>query len=332
MWQVRLDAFGGPEELHLVEVPDPVLGAGQVLVRTAAAGITFVETQVRAGRPPWPGPGPALPVVLGNGVEGEVIGVGEEVDPSWLGRRVVTATGGFGGYADQVVVDAAAPIPVPDGLGLGEAVALLADGRTALGLVRAASLAPGDRVLVTAAAGGVGSLLVQLARAAGVKQVVAAAGGERKLALAAGLGADATVDYTRPGWADALDGLDVGFDGVGGQVGADLLAAMAPGGRVLVYGGAGGPMTTADAVAVRGLTLVPGHTVVRSPEDNRALVEQALALAAAGRLRPVIGQRFPLARAADAHQSIEARQTVGKTILIPAGAGSSPATPGSARG
>jgi NADPH2:quinone reductase len=187
-------------------------------------------------------------------------------------------------------------------------------------------------VLVTAAAGGVGSLLVQLARAAGVKQVVAAAGGERKLALAAGLGADATVDYTRPGWADALDGLDVGFDGVGGQVGADLLAAMAPGGRVLVYGGAGGPMTTADAVAVRGLTLVPGHAVVRSPEDNRALVEQALALAAAGRLRPVIGQRFPLARAADAHQSIEARQTVGKTILIPAGAGSSPATPGSARG
>jgi NADPH2:quinone reductase len=319
MWQVRLDAFGGPDELHLVEVPDPVPGAGQVLVRTAAAGITFVETQVRAGRPPWPGPGPALPVVLGNGVEGEVIGAGEGVDPSWLGRRVVTSTGGSGGYADHVVVDAAAPISVPDGLGLGEAVALLADGRTALGLVRAASLAPGDRVLVTAAAGGVGSLLVQLARAAGVKQVVAAAGGERKLALAAGLGADATVDYTRPGWADALDGLDVGFDGVGGDVAADLLAAMTPGGRVLVYGGAGGPMTTADAVTARGLTLVPGHTVVRSPEDNRALVEQALAMAAAGRLRPVIGQRFALARAADAHRAIEARQTLGKTILIPAG-------------
>jgi NADPH2:quinone reductase len=174
-------------------------------------------------------------------------------------------------------------------------------------------------VLVTAAAGGVGSLLVQLAKAAGVKEVVAAAGGERKLALAAGLGADATVDYTRLGWADGVDGLDVGFDGVGGQVAADLLAAMTPGGRVLAYGGAGGPMTAPDAVSVRGLTLVPGHTVVRSPEDNRALVEQALAMAAAGRLRPVIGQRFPLARAADAHRAIEARQTVGKTILIPAG-------------
>src|SRR5258708_39255423 len=96
MWQVRLDAFGGPDELHLVEVPDPVSGPGQVLVRTAAAGITFVETQVRAGRPPWPGPGPALPVVLGNGVEGDVIGVGAGVAPSWIGRRVVTATGGGG--------------------------------------------------------------------------------------------------------------------------------------------------------------------------------------------------------------------------------------------
>jgi NADPH2:quinone reductase len=331
MWQVRLDAFGGPDELHPVEVPDPVPGPGQLLVRTAAAGITFVETQVRAGRPPWPGPGPALPVVLGNGVEGDVIGVGEGVDPSWLGRRVVTATGGFGGYADRVVVDAAAAVAVPHGLGLGEAVALLADGRTALGLVRAASLGSDDRVLVTAAAGGVGTLLVQLAKAAGVRHVVAAAGGGRKLALAAGLGADTTVDYTRPGWADALEGLDVGFDGVGGEVGADLLAAMAPGGRYLVYGGAGGPMTAGDAVTARGLTLVPGHTVVRSPEDNRSLVEQALAMAAAGRLRPVIGQRFPLAAAADAHRAIEARQTVGKTILIPAGR-SSPARPGSGRG
>jgi NADPH2:quinone reductase len=229
----------------------------------------------------------------------------------------VTATGGSGGYAEQVVVDAALPIPVPEGLALGEAVALLADGRTALGLVRAAGLLPGDRVLVTAAAGGVGSLLVQLARAAGVRQVVGAAGGARKLALAAELGAGVTVDYTKPGWASDLGDLDVAFDGIGGQVGADLLGAMAPGGRFLVYGGAGGPMTSGEAVTARGLTLIPGHTVVRGPEDARALAGQALAMAAAGTLRQVIGQRFPLARAADAHRAIEARQTVGKTILLP---------------
>src|SRR5256885_17145545 len=85
MWEVRLDAFGGPDELHLAEVPDPVPGPGQVLVRTAAAGITFVETQVRAGRPPWPGPGPALPVGLGTGAEGDVIGAWEGGDPRWPG-------------------------------------------------------------------------------------------------------------------------------------------------------------------------------------------------------------------------------------------------------
>jgi len=327
MWLVRLDAFGGPEQLHAVQVPDPVPGDGQVLVRTAAAGITFVETQVRAGRPPWPGPLPALPLVLGNGVEGEVVAAGAGVDPVLLGCRVVTATGGSGGYADHVVVDAAAPIAVPDGLGLGEAVALLADGRTALGIVRAAALGPGERVLITAAAGGVGSLLVQLSKAAGAR-VVAAAGGEHKLALAGKLGADETVDYTRPGWADALDPVDVGFDAVGGTVATDLLGAMAPGGRVLVYGGAGGPMTSSDAVVARGLTLIPGHLVVRSPEDNRALVERALAMAAAGSLRPVIGQRFPLTDAAGAHRAIEARRTVGKTILIPGGAGG----PGGSRG
>jgi NADPH2:quinone reductase len=97
MWHVQLDVFGDPDVLHLVEAPDPTPGPGQVLIRTAAAGITFVETQVRAGRPPWPGPPPPLPLVPGNGVEGDVIGVGEGVDPSWLGRRVVTTTGGSGG-------------------------------------------------------------------------------------------------------------------------------------------------------------------------------------------------------------------------------------------
>src|ERR1700736_2775184 len=97
MLQVRLDAFGGPDELHPVELPDPVPGPGQVLVRTAAAGITFVETQVRAGRPPWAGPPPALPVVLGDGVEGDVIGLGEGVDPSWLGRRGPRRVGTWGG-------------------------------------------------------------------------------------------------------------------------------------------------------------------------------------------------------------------------------------------
>ncbi len=322
MRQVRIDSYGDPGVLHVVEVPDPEPGPDQVVVRTAAAGITFVETQIRAGRPPWPGPRPELPLVLGNGDEGEIVAVGADShDPSLPGRRVVTATGGFGGYADYVAVKAADVIAVPDGLELGQAVALLADGRTALALARAAAITPADRVLVTAAAGGVGSLLVQLARTAGAKHVIAAASSERKLAVTRELGADVTVDYTRAGWADEVrattGGVDVDFDGVGGGIGQAALGLIAPGGRFLQYGAAGGAWADVDDVGRRGVTLIAGHTLVRSPEDNRQLVEQGLAAAVAGRLRPVIGQTFPLSRAADAHAAIEARKTIGKTLLIP---------------
>ncbi|MGH9280724.1 MAG: alcohol dehydrogenase catalytic domain-containing protein, partial [Acidimicrobiales bacterium] len=121
MRQVQIDRYGGPEVLHLVEdVPDPDPAPGEVVVRTEAAGITFVDTLSRAGRDPRPGPPPPLPRVLGNGVAGLVDG-----------RRVVTATGGAGGYADRVVVPAEGVIPVPDGVDAASAVALLADGRTA---------------------------------------------------------------------------------------------------------------------------------------------------------------------------------------------------------
>ncbi len=290
-------------------------------MRTAAAGITFVETQVRAGRSPRPGAGPTPPLVLGNGVEGDIVAVGDGVDPVLLGRRVVTATGGFGGYADHVVVNAGDPIPIPDRLPLGMAVALLADGRTALALVRAAMIVPTDRVLVMAAAGGVGILLVQLARTAGAKLVIGAAGGDRKLAVARELGADLAVDYTKEGWADAIreatGRIDVVFDGVGGLLGRTALGLVKSGGRFLRYGAASGAMTDLESPPQVDVTLIAGHTLVKSPEDNRALVVQALAEASAGRLRPVIGQTFPLSRAADAHAAIEARATIGKTVLIP---------------
>jgi NADPH:quinone reductase len=233
----------------------------------------------------------------------------------------VTTTGGSGGYADQVVVDAAEPIPIPGGLEPGQAVALLADGRTALALARAAAITPADRVLVTAAAGGVGSLLVQLARAAGAEHVVAAASSQPKLTLAGDLGADVVADYTRTGWAGevlaATGGVDLAFDGVGGQLGRVALELVRPGGRFLAYGAASGAFTDLGDLADRQVTLIAGNAIVGGPEDVRQLAEKALAAAAAGRLRPVIGQRFPLARAADAHAAIEARTTLGKTLLIP---------------
>jgi NADPH2:quinone reductase len=326
MYQVQMTEYGAPSVLHLVELPDAEPGPGQVAVRTAAAGVTFVETQVRAGRPPWPGPGPALPAVLGNGVEGTIVSAGAGVDLALVGTQVVTATGGLGGYADRVVVAAGDPVGVPAGLARGTAVALLADGRTALGLIRAAGVTTGNRVLVMAAAGGVGSLLVQLARAAGARHVAAVASSQRKLDVARTLGADVVADYSGPGWPDqvraATGTLDVVFDGVGGDIGNDALGLLGRGGRFLAYGAASGSFTGASGIErrdieARGVEFIPGNTVVRTAEDNRALVAHALALAAAGRLQPMIGQVFPLSKAADAHAAIEARMTIGKTILVP---------------
>lgn len=319
MRAVVLREFGPPEALVAAEVPDPVPGQGQALVEVEIANITFVETQLRAGRAPNPAMAPRLPAILGNGVGGVVASVGPGVDPALVSSRVITSTGGSGGYAERVAVDAAGLIAVPDELEMAEAVALLADGRTALSLVRAAAPRPGETVLVEAAAGGVGSLLVQLARAAGAS-VAAAAGGERKLRVAADLGASATVDYTEPGWAERLreqlGGVDVAFDGVGGEAGRAAFELVRAGGRFCPFGMASGAFARIPEGEAerRNVTVVRGGPMPL--EETRALARACLAEAVAGRLRPVIGQRFPLDRAADAHAAIEARATIGKTLLV----------------
>ncbi|MET7707121.1 zinc-binding dehydrogenase [Micromonospora sp. NPDC005413] len=315
MRAIWLRAFGGPEVLVPGPAPDPTPGTGQVLIDVAHANITFVETQLRAGRP-----GPfrvTPPLIPGNGVGGVISAVGPDVDPALIGRRVISATGGSGGYAEQVVVDASAPFEVPAGLALDAAVALLADGRTATLLVEAVGVRPGDRVLVEAAAGGVGGLLVQLAAAAGAR-VIGAAGGPRKVGLLPDLGTELAVDYRVPGWAerirDAVGGVDVVFDGVGGSIARTAFELLTPGGRMASFGLASGewsPVSAEDATA-RQITLVRSDA---PPERMRAYTVRALADAADGRLRPLIGQRFPLERAADAHAAIEARATVGKTLL-----------------
>lgn len=308
---VWLTKFGDPSVLVAGEAPDPVPGPGQVLIDVAYANITFVETQFRAT-----GAGPLNarpPLIPGNGVGGVIAAIGPDTNASLVGRRVVTSLNGTGGYASRVVVDATAPFEVPPSLPLDEAVALLADGRTATMLIQAAAISPGERVLVEAAAGGVGSLAVQLAKAAGAV-VTAAAGGERKLEVARKLGADATVDYREPGWPDRAGAVDVVLDGVGGEVARAAFELLVPGGRMVSYGLASGEWAAipAEDAAARGVTLLRPRP---TPAELRSYVESALASAAAGRLRPVIGQRFPLARAADAHTAIESRATVGKTLL-----------------
>jgi NADPH2:quinone reductase len=310
MRAVILNEFGPPENLVLREVSNPVAAAGQVLIEVTAASITFIETQVRAGtfalRPQR-----ELPVVLGNGVAGTA-----------LGRQVVSTTGGLGGYAQRVAVDADELIDIPAGLAPTDALALLADGRTALGLTEMAEPAKGEWVLVEAAGGGLGSLLVQLAASVGAR-VIGAAGGQPKLAVAKESGATAVVDYRSTDWPEQVrkltggTGVDLVFDGVGGDIGRAAFGLVRPGGRFCVHGAASGTMTRPDPaeVAARGITVVGLHQFDRGPAEIRELARTALAEAVAGRLRPTIGQTFPLAEAARAHATIEAREAIGKTLL-----------------
>lgn len=321
MRAVLVTRFGGPEVMVLGEVPDPVPGPGQAVVDVAVSGVTFVETQMRAGTDRWH-ERPALPYVPGGMVAGRVSAAGDGTDPGWVGRRVLAGTGNTGGFAERAVVDAIELIPVPDRLDLSDAVALHTDGSTATGLVEGAQIKAGDWVLVEAAAGGVGSLLVQLAVTAGA-HVVAAARGERKLDATRALGAEIAVDYSQPGWAEQVreatggSGPDVVFDGVGGAIGRAAFEVTARGGRFSVHGASSGEPTIIDPqeAHTRGVQVLPIEQLFTFGPKMRGWAEQIMAETAAGRVRPMIGQTFPLEQAAAAHAAIESRQALGKTLI-----------------
>ena len=219
---------------------------------------------------------------------------------------------------------AAYTFPVPDGLALDTALTVFQAGAVARGLLSAMRLSADDTVLITAAAGRIGSLLVQSAKAAGATVIGAAS--RAKLAAVTGFGADHAVDYGAVGWPDQVRELTGGqgatlvLDAVGGETAAAALAAVADGqGRIGLYGYASGgwPPLDIQAIARRGLTLCgPLGMVIRKPDaDQRDDAEQALAAAARGELTPRIHARFPLERAADAHRELEARRSVGAIIL-----------------
>jgi len=231
-----------------------------------------------------------------------------------------------GGYAEYIAVDAASVVPLPDGLSFEHAVALLVPGLTAQHLVRRGS-PRGRTVLVTAAAGGVGSLLLQLARRAGAERVIAVAGGAEKLDVAHSLGADLGIDYREPGWAaqvrDATGGhgADIVYDTVGGAVTKACLDALAPAGE-LVFGALGRFDLTAAELegmlfqnqSLKGFALLP---LLTTPESLRADLAELFALAASGALRVIQGGRYRLDQAAEAHRALESRRSTGKVVLIP---------------
>ncbi|WP_343714668.1 zinc-binding dehydrogenase [Inquilinus sp.] len=326
MKAVQFSRFGEPEVLETVERPTPQPRPGEVLVRVRAAGVNYFETLMRRNLYAVT---PELPMVPGVEVAGEIEAVGEGVDPVLSGSRVAVPMFAIGrpngGYAEYLAVEAASVVPVPEDLSFEDAVALLVPGLTALHLVRR-SPPRGRTVLVTAAAGGVGSLLLQLAWRAGAERVIAVAGGAGKLDVARSLGADLGIDYREPGWAaqvrDATDGrgADIAYDTVGGVITKACLDALAPAGELL-FGALGRFDLTAAELegmlfrnqSLKGFALLP----LLTPESLRADLAELFALAATGALRVIQGGRYRLDQAAEAHRALEDRGSTGKVVLIP---------------
>jgi NADPH:quinone reductase len=309
--------FGGPEVLELVELPVPEPGDGEVLIRVSRAGMNFADTHQRrndylAAQ--------QLPLVPG----GEVAGVREDT-----GRRVV-ALSGTGGYAEYATASEALTFPIPDDVDDGTALALLIQGLTAWHLYRTSGrVGPGESVAIVAAAGGVGSLAVQLGKPMGAGRVLAMASTQDKRDLALELGADAAIDAGPDGLTERLveanlgRGVDVVFEMAGGAVFDACLAALAPFGRLVTYGIASGEGNEIHSRKLMGRSRAVVGFWLMHCLGRPAMVDEALAdlyaRAAREELRAVVGATYPLSEARQAQIELAERRTTGKVLLDPSG-------------
>jgi NADPH:quinone reductase len=316
MRAIEIHQFGGPEVLELRELDDPEAGDGAVVLDVRAAGVNWADTHQAENSYLAPA---QLPLVPG----GEVVGTTPD------GRRVVALLGG-GGYAEKAVAHPAAMWEVPDGVSDAQALALVLQGTTAWHLLRtSAALRQGETVVVHAAAGGVGTIAVQLAKRFGAGRVIGVASSPEKCDLAARLGADVTVDSSAEGGLkealiEANDGqrVDVVLEMVGGETFAQSLSALAPFGRLVHFGQAGrdgAPQVDpgrlmATSRGVLGFWLA--HMIAK-PEMLREALEDMFAAVQAGELEVISGGEYPLAEARQAHEDIRSRKTTGKLILTP---------------
>ncbi|CAM5338026.1 zinc-binding dehydrogenase [Streptomyces purpurascens] len=327
MHAIRLHAFGPAENLAHEQVEDPLPGPGQVRIAVRAAGVHLLDAALREGMRGGPAGEPAaLPTVPGREVAGVVESLGEGVADLWLGKRVVAHLGFVpGGYAELAVTDVERLHEIPRNLDFAEAVAMIGTGRTAMGILQFADLGPGSVAVVPAAAGGIGTLLVQYAKNAGAT-VIGLAGGPEKVARVQANGADLAVDYRDPAWPAKVRAhlggrtATVVFDGVGGDVAREAVALLGPGGRHIVFGWSGQGILDGEPYLVDGVSeQVLGPAMLGKaggPDPLRTLELRALTEAAAGRLTPAV-QRFPLREAAAAHRALESRGTIGKVVLEP---------------
>ena len=320
MRAIVVRSIGGPEVLQLADAPEPAPASGEVLVKIAAVGVNFADTERRRGiySPP------PLPWIPGREAAGVVVAAGPGVDKALAGARVAYfSPRASGSYAELATVPSSALFRFERELPFDQMAALPLQGLTAHGVLRLAAIKPGQTALVLAAAGGVGQILVQLARRAGARVIGVVSTPEKRNAVAA-LGAEVIAGY------EGLDeaarsltggrGVDVVFDSVGRATQVASLAALARYGQLMNYGDASGPPPPVDLDSLYGRSLRVGAfglDTERDPEGANLARRDLVAALGRGELRVSVTKSFPLAHAAAAHIEIEGRRTTGKIVLIP---------------
>ncbi|MFM6941050.1 MAG: zinc-binding alcohol dehydrogenase family protein [Candidatus Planktophila sp.] len=313
MKAIQINEFGGPEVMNLVELPDPIPAKDEVLLDVTAIGVNYADTHQTENSYLSPQKLPMIP--------------GLEVTGTFEGRRYLAAASS-GGYAEKVTAHKGLLAPIPDSVSDEQALCMLVQGVTAWHIIKTMGhLSPGETVVVHAAAGGVGSLAIQLAKLWG-GTVIAVTSSAEKAALAQSLGADEVVDASTPELAKALraanggKGVDLVLEMVGGKTFDESLAALGDFGRLITYGMASrtAPQPVHPGSLMHGSKTISGFWLANcfaKPEMLGAVIAELFSLVANGTLKPVIGATFPLAEAAAAHTLMLSRGTTGKVVLKP---------------
>jgi NADPH:quinone reductase-like Zn-dependent oxidoreductase len=312
---VGFQRYGGPEVLTMAEVPQPEPGQGELLVRVHFAGVTLPVVRLTHGNPD--GTGVPLPCSPGGEIVGTVVALGADVSAWQVGQRVTGLAFG-GSYAEFATMSARLAAAVPDEVGDEAALLVVRSGQVALGALRASGFRSGESVLITGAAGGVGHLSVQLAKALGAGRVVAAVGSLDKAEFGRGLGADEVASYGTDA-AEWGEPVDVVLDSVGGPAQNRCLTALRPFGRLVCFNGIGGRLDT-NELRMRSTTVIGFnmmHFASLRGDRYAAQLGELWELIGDGRLRPAIHCELPLANARQAHRIIESRANLGKVLLNP---------------
>ncbi len=334
MRAIVITKHGPPEVLAVEDRPEPRAARGEVLIDVAAAGINFADLMARIGVYP---DAPKPPCVVGYEVAGTVAALGDGVEGVPIGQRVFAPVR-FGGYAERVAARADGVIALPDDLTFEQGAAIPINYATAWeALVRAGNLQPGERVLIHAAAGGVGIAATQLAKHVGAEVWGTSSPG--KHTAIRGFGVDHPIDYTRSGWQRDVPKLDLVMDAIGGASFRRSYKLLRAGGRLVCFGASA--IATGEKrdipAAARTLLLMPRFNLIKQMADSKTVIGLNVLtlwdefqstqrwtvplgeLLADGTIKPVVAQTFPFERAADAHRFIGERRNVGKVVLVPAG-------------